>query len=124
MPLTAGGGVTRFIPVCTGNTSGGLSTKGGWAVYPCVYREHFVLVITPALLFGLSLCVQGTHRRLPQILPTERFIPVCTGNASMNDTARKLGTVYPCVYRERSIISIETSNIPGLSLCVQGTPQL
>ena len=121
MPLTAGGGVTRFIPVCTGNTSGGLSTKGGWAVYPCVYREHFVLVITPALLFGLSLCVQGTHRRLPQILPTERFIPVCTGNAYNLRVEQYCPPVYPCVYRERGIPLIIFWIESGLSLCVQGT---
>ena len=35
---------TRFIPVYTGNTWGGIFSAVLAAVYPCVYREHKMLV--------------------------------------------------------------------------------
>ena len=111
----------RFIPVYTGNTRAPHMVSAIAAVYPCVYREHELIVGTskqydtvyPCVYrehgfksadnlasFGLSLCVQGTrggHRKNGS--PT-RFIPVCTGNTSSISLASVGKSVYPCVYRE------------------------
>ena len=73
-------GMRRFIPVCTGNT---LLIDLNWvnnSVYPCVYREHIFQVYYDFVIYGLSLCVQGTLSTLPRYYLGGRFIPVCTGN--------------------------------------------
>ena len=49
-------------------------------VYPCVYREHNSFVLDFMLLSGLSLCIQGTQVRVPDVEICDRFIPVYTGN--------------------------------------------
>ena len=72
--------------------------------YPCVYREHITGIGYGVYEHGLSLCVQGTCRRV---------CFQCTLNA-----------VYPCVYREHDIKVFKKTNVAGLSLCVQGTYQL
>ena len=51
----------RFIPVYTGNINLPLSIFYSITVYPCVYREHFVLSSITRSPFGLSLCIQGTY---------------------------------------------------------------
>ena len=75
-------------------------------IYPCVYREHFRVVALNGNVYGLSLCVQGTHSRLKVHLKFCRFIPVCTGNAAPRRTAENSSSVYPCVYRERTNYNI------------------
>ena len=50
----------RFIPVYTGNTRDVQHNGGRFAVYPCVYREHISNNYIDVLIFGLSLCIQGT----------------------------------------------------------------
>ena len=117
--------VNRFIPVCTGNThawincvswifglslcvqgtrwrcSGCLSAN---PVYPCVYREHFLTLLTVA--------------------DSSRFIPVCTGNTMPLKLKKEIMAVYPCVYREHFNILFKDTRRVGLSLCVQGTHPL
>ena len=93
---------TRFIPVCTGNT---FATVVGFvvrAVYPCVYREHWLLIIAYLFIFGLSLCVQGTQQVVNTQGELVRFIPVCTGNTIFSNFIYYLCSVYPCVYREHT----------------------
>ena len=50
----------RFIPVYTGNTAAADGRAKKAAVYPCVYREHISMGVIVAIVFGLSLCIQGT----------------------------------------------------------------
>ena len=50
----------RFIPVYTGNTYISERPTTLTAVYPCVYREHDVAIVTTIGIDGLSLCIQGT----------------------------------------------------------------
>ena len=90
-------------------------------IYPCVYREHFRVVALNGNVYGLSLCVQGTHSRLKVHLKFCRFIPVCTGNAVIHPRTRLKLAVYPCVYRERCVYLTSQCGFFGLSLCVQGT---
>ena len=73
-------------------------------VYPCVYREHRMETIRQWRLSGLSLCIQGTFHYLIVIMCIFRFIPVYTGNIPLaaNDVA--LIAVYPCVYREHTVV--------------------
>ena len=94
------------------------------SVYPCVYREHGIT--QPVIIFfaGLSLCIQGTRDSFKHLFEQLWFIPVYTGN-----TMRDLGystndTVYPCVYREHSYITLPQLMFVGLSLCIQGTRPL
>ena len=56
---------TRFIPVYTGNTKAATLTIPLGAVYPCVYREHCIAAFIKIYRTGLSLCIQGTHRQIP-----------------------------------------------------------
>ena len=72
--------IWRFIPVCTGNTRRTIFTEFSCAVYPCVYREHDIGIVTGRAKTGLSLCVQGTLYLLRNVDNRFRFIPVCTGN--------------------------------------------
>ena len=90
-------------------------------VYPCVYREHYLLNILLFAPYGLSLCVQGTYSSNWQGLCNTRFIPVCTGNIRFSEIHGLVVAVYPCVYREHPTMEQEMYTLPGLSLCVQGT---
>ena len=91
----------RFIPVYTGNTLLLKFCPPIPAVYPCVYREHYPVILLARRFSGLSLCIQGTpfaHRgRVYRV----RFIPVYTGNTPAN--------------------AKPPPNVAGLSLCIQGT---
>ena len=50
----------RFIPVHTGNIVRVEPILIDSAVYPCVYREHILLITQDVIKNGLSLCIQGT----------------------------------------------------------------
>ena len=90
----------RFIPVCTGNISQSWWFFSYFAVYPCVYREHYRFSVIKIIFSGLSLCVQGTLPHYHIKNNHLRFIPVCTGNIWWNTILRRQFAVYPCVYRE------------------------
>ena len=70
----------RFIPVYTGNTNVSKSFLNNVTVYPCVYREHIVIVWVIDIIRGLSLCIQGTQHLPNNPATHKRFIPVYTGN--------------------------------------------
>ena len=91
------------------------------AVYPCVYREHHNPISFWHIDTGLSLCIQGT--RLLNFFGNllTRFIPVYTGNTGVHHDNCNIIPVYPCVYREHTIVAPTDSNSSGLSLCIQGT---
>ena len=99
-PLRRAKRLSRFIPVCTGNTILGETTHSHPPVYPCVYREHIFLIIISLPVFGLSLCIQGTQKSQQFYLLIKRFIPVYTGNTCREHGLHVRVTVYPCVYRE------------------------
>ena len=71
---------TRFIPVCTGNISAKSFILIQNTVYPCVHREHDPSSIKLIVICGLSLCTQGTYKRVILLSGYTRFIPVYTGN--------------------------------------------
>ena len=112
---------SRFIPVYTGNT---MVTPYGilaFPVYPCVYREHAPAFRWPRSLCGLSLCIQGTHKKHYINQGCYRFIPVYTGNTFICSLDEDDDPVYPCVYREHIDKGYIGLYICGLSLCIQGT---
>ena len=112
----------RFIPMYIGNTLLKITTFFDCSVYPYVYREHLIYLMLNLVLFGLSLCIQGTHP-LYAIKPVEtRFIPMYIGNTSTIVDYIKNNPVYPHVYREHSFLNSTNSTCAGLSLCIQGTP--
>ena len=69
---------------------------------------------------GLSLCIQGTLKRVALFGEIFRFIPVCTGNINSTLKLLKINSVYPCVYREYTGNIYIANVLAGLSLCVQG----
>ena len=72
-------------------------------------------------LTGILIVSLTPEPHLPDVIWRLRFIPVCTGN-TLGSTDEHVGaTVYPCMYREHTTISIVTIAFFGLSLCVQGT---
>ena len=91
----------RFIPVYTGNINVFFCFICHISVYPCVYREHAVLIKQP-------------HNSI-------RFIPVYTGNIIAGEIQQNGKSVYPCVYREHWNSSTFYEVFLGLSLCIQGT---
>ena len=111
----------RFIPVYTGNTACLVAAGSLSSVYPCVYREHRNRPKTQATLFGLSLCIQGTHVTDSTTQYRKRFIPVYTGNTTNCCSSSSDRAVYPCVYREHWDCSNFMFKQSGLSLCIQGT---
>ena len=86
--------------MCTGDTRHRLVFRNCCPVYPCVYREHFIISVILINIFGLSLCVQGTHGIFKYFTGVSRFIPVCTGNTPWRLINKSDISVYPCVYRE------------------------
>ena len=94
------------------------------AVYPCVYREHYIKLLMVAPTGGLSLCIQGTRLADAYFYNDDRFIPVYTGNTTAFCTSFSTVSVYPCVYREHENNHTHAVSVPGLSLCIQGTLQL
>ena len=70
----------RFIPVYTGNITYSGFSSHIIAVYPCVYREHKIIVFFFHAFTGLSLCIQGTCTLSRTFKTLRRFIPVYTGN--------------------------------------------
>ena len=70
-------------------------------VYPCAYREGYIIYKKIENSIGLSLCIQGTLQLELILTSFARFIPVHTGNMA--------GQLRLWIYRI------------GLSLCIQGT---
>ena len=70
----------RFIPVYTGNIFRIFLLTAETPVYPCVYREHTVMLLDNVFTAGLSLCIQGTSPADLTVIERPRFIPVYTGN--------------------------------------------
>ena len=91
------------------------------AVYPCVYREHYIKLLMVAPTGGLSLCIQGTRLADAYFYNDDRFIPVYTGNTYGMSSKNCLKSVYPCVYREHVLDVVIFIYATGLSLCIQGT---
>ena len=114
----------RFIPVHTGNIVVKWSATTLRAVYPCAYREHLLITSVNLILFGLSLCIQGTSWVVPQYKLKSRFIPVHTGNMWSFRSWWHYEAVYPCAYREHMHQRAFQNLAFGLSLCIQGTYQL
>ena len=52
--------LSRFIPVYTGNAYMTGILLNEMPVYPCVYRERIIIILTMMINCGLSLCIQGT----------------------------------------------------------------
>ena len=91
------------------------------AVYPYVYREHDFTKTVIDFIFGLSICIQGTHLLTKGDQLYAQFIPVYTGNTPKSPPMVISVSVYPCVYREHTEISAYGNIRVGLSLCIQGT---
>ena len=114
-------GITRFIPVCTGNTKALTSGKLFDPVHPRVYGEHYDCGNMTLFPDGSSPCVRGTHSVGSNYGNGHRFIPVCTGNTVVCAKKQITITVHPRVYGEHW----PTTPLPrtrfGSSPCVRGT---
>ena len=66
--------------MCIGNTGDDQVTKFKQAVYPYVYREHFLIYLCDFIF--------------------DRFIPMCIGNTVEFRADACMIPVYPYVYRE------------------------
>ena len=106
----------------TGNTICSICQPSIFAVYPCVYREHYKYLKVLFVTYGLSLCIQGTLTQIRLGRLYAGFIPVYTGNTNINRRIYTMRPVYPCVYREHANIIWFIRCKIGLSLCIQGTP--
>ena len=91
------------------------------AVYPYVYREHDFTKTVIDFIFGLSICIQGTHLLTKGDQLYAQFIPVYTGNTLAALASATAFAVYPCVYREHIFDRFVSGLVFGLSLCIQGT---
>ena len=117
-------GCARFIPVYTRNTKKLFKFGYSCSVYPCVYREHRKIDVRILCHFGLSLCIQGTPVVVSLSSSGIRFIPVYTGNTHTVRNIYDYVAVYPCVYREHLKFRYCIDPNVGLSLCIQGTPEV
>ena len=72
-------------------------------------------------MIGISLYLQGTLGTTKEQAQSIRYIPVPTGNSRSTPHLKVTPTVYPCTYRELSVITISISSFPGISLYLQGT---
>ena len=79
------------------------------------------MLIGCPVVFGLSLCIQGTLFKNSPHSNLSRFIPVHTGNIISPIVSAWIQSVYPCAYREH-LFGIGCISFGfGLSLCIQGT---
>ena len=111
----------RFIPVHTGNTKPYSMIPATSSVYPCAYREHWLMEQILFCRRGLSLCIQGTPASVQYFVSRWRFIPVHTGNTNGFNGFNFSYAVYPCAYREHTLTCFINNILRGLSLCIQGT---
>ena len=111
----------RYIPVPTGNSPWPLTPLTAVTVYPCTYRELNSLVKFRCRQIGISLYLQGTHERSFWLRVCCRYIPVPTGNSSVQPPKYLRLTVYPCTYRELIIKCFTINHACGISLYLQGT---
>jgi hypothetical protein len=111
----------RFIPVCSGNAIRQTTGKIDIAVYPRVLGERFSGLNRPFVKGGLSPCARGTHNYPLISCQNVRFIPVCSGNASLGSTAHLSKAVYPRVLGERLFAAPPMAEFIGLSPCARGT---
>ena len=70
----------RFIPVYTGNTNQLALWLSIMSVHPRVYGEHGGGKGYVDITHGSSPCIRGTRRPKKGQKPSQRFIPVYTGN--------------------------------------------
>ncbi len=70
---------------------------------------------------GLSPCARGTQKSFIITLPVDRFIPVCSGNASQLVSIVMIWPVYPRVLGERFAWPSHDAKKRGLSPCARGT---
>ena len=105
--LTQGFVFYRFIPVHTGNIIFDEFSACSVPVYPCTYREHSGEIEQDADITGLSLYIQGTYQTPPVLFVRLRFIPVHTGNILNHLINVTLDAVYPCTYREHSLMVMD-----------------
>ena len=72
---------SRYIPVPTGNSTWPLTIFNGSPVYPCTYRELWLLGWKNSINYGISLYLQGTRNAPHCAHYRARYIPVPTGNS-------------------------------------------
>ena len=100
LPATLNVKGIRYIPVPTGNSDIKISLFLYFAVYPCTYRELFLVIFVGVFSCGISLYLQGTPRHASASVIFKRYIPVPTGNSIILILVKFIRSVYPCTYRE------------------------
>ncbi len=114
--------LTRFIPVCTGNSEKLSCGITDLQVHPRVYGELPVVDLIMLILQGSSPCVRGTHMLDVSSGDLYRFIPVCTGNSTSRRSSGRNTEVHPRVYGELISGIFKFYTVIGSSPCVRGTP--
>ena len=77
---TTNSGITRFIPVGTGNTTSKPDPADNSTVHPRGHGEHRCLDHASSISCGSSPWARGTLKKSFVLLLVARFIPVGTGN--------------------------------------------
>ena len=111
----------RFIPACTGNALLLRNWHNLTSVHPRVYGERIGDVSQNVEADGSSPRVRGTRNVSGTALERFRFIPACTGNASLQSTHRVEWPVHPRVYGERARQVRPQFGVIGSSPRVRGT---
>ena len=93
--------IFRFIPVCSGNALRSCNLSILFAVYPRVLGERTPQPQPQSFGSGLSPCARGTPCHSLLMISRLRFIPVCSGNASIASPVKSKLPVYPRVLGER-----------------------
>ena len=83
--------------------------------------ERFAIAEIVSLAHGLSPCARGTRGNTIILAVNHRFIPVCSGNATIVEVFIIIYPVYPRVLGERVKNLLMTRLIYGLSPCARGT---
>ncbi len=112
---------SRFIPACTGNSSGTVTCYNPYAVHPRVYGELLDCGHCPVFAVGSSPRVRGTLCPSPARLKRRRFIPACTGNSSSIRSISPMASVHPRVYGELRPVLLPPLDEAGSSPRVRGT---
>ena len=112
----------RFIPTAVGNAADAAPRLTAMTVHPHGCGERGYVIEDLRKTSGSSPRLWGTPSRFHPGIAPGRFIPTAVGNAIFGGSPNTRPTVHPHGCGERSMIEIISTNIPGSSPRLWGTP--
>ena len=115
---------SRFIPVGTGNAMRSFRVITHHPVHPRGHGERMRDIAEVTIKRGSSPWARGTRDEYGDYQHSQRFIPVGTGNAGVEDNRALFHSVHPRGHGERHYLFTKSELEYGSSPWARGTPRL